>query len=139
MTTELKTKETEESVAAFLAGIENETRREDCQTITQMLTGIIGEPPKMWGAGMVGFGKYTYKYASGHSGEWFKVGFAPRKQNITIYTPSGSAHPAELLEKLGKHKLKGSCLHINKLVDIDQNVLREMILLALEDAHSHGK
>jgi hypothetical protein len=127
MATELKTKETDESVEAFIAAIANEAQRADCQTLIALFEGITGAPPKLWGTAIVGFGKYTYKYASGHSGEWFLLGFAPRKQNITLYAPCGEGYDKALLEKLGKHKLKGSCLHVNKLADIDLEVLNEMM------------
>lgn len=124
---ELKTKQNDESVSAFLNKIENAQKREDCLEIARMMTEATKQPAKMWGGSIVGFGSYHYKYDSGHEGDSCKVGFSPRKANIVLYIGANSEKNKDLLPKLGKHKVSGSCLHINKLADIDKGVLQTMI------------
>ncbi|MEO8025023.1 MAG: DUF1801 domain-containing protein, partial [Bryobacteraceae bacterium] len=86
---ELKTKRTEESVEDFLDGVADETRRKDCYSVLKMMRKATGAPPKMWGDAIVGLGSYRYKYESGREGDWFMVGFSPRKQNLTLYLMGG--------------------------------------------------
>ena len=130
---ELKTKQNEAGVEEFLNGVSDEKRREDCFTVLELMKKITGEAPKMWGASIVGFGNYHYKYDSGREGEWFVAGFSPRKQNLTLYIMSGFSRYEELLAKLGKHKTGKSCLHINKLEDVNLDVLQEMIENSVEN------
>lgn len=125
--TENKTQKTAASVTDFLDNIPDQKKRQDCFTVLALMSEITGLEPKMWGASIVGFGDVHYKYASGREGDWFKVGFSPRKQNLTLYIMDGFPKYQELLGKLGKHKTGVSCLYINKLADIDLAVLREMI------------
>ncbi|MCK6576602.1 MAG: DUF1801 domain-containing protein [Anaerolineae bacterium] len=124
---EVKTRQTDQSVEAFLAAVEDEATRADCQTLVALMQAVSGEPPKMWGDTIVGFGKYHYKYASGHAGDSFWVGFSPRKQNLTLYLSSGMAEHDALLGKLGKHKIGKSCLYVTRLKDVDMTVLRQMV------------
>jgi len=124
---ELKTKINDADVEAFLNGIEDEKRRKDSFAVLELMKKITKAEPKMWGASIVGFGNYRYKYQSGREGDWFLSGFSPRKQNLTLYVMSGFSRYDELLAKLGKHKTGKSCLHINKLEDVDLDVLAEMI------------
>jgi len=124
---ELKTKQNEQSVEDFLDGIADEKRRQDCFTVLELMKKLTEQEPKMWGASIVGFGNYKYKYKSGREGEWFVTGFSPRKQNLTLYIMSGFTRYDELLAKLGKHKTGKSCLHINKLEDVNLQILEEMI------------
>ena len=91
---------------------------------------ITGEEPKMWGSSIIGFGAYHYKYDSGREGDMPKVGFSPRKQSLTLYIMNGFDRYEELMEKLGKHKTGKSCLYVNKLADIDEGVLKELITLS---------
>jgi hypothetical protein len=128
---ELKTVVTEQSVGDFLEKIPDDTMRQDCQTVAQLMQNITGHPPKMWGSSIVGFGQYHYKYASGQEGDWFSVGFSPRKQNLTLYLASGLAGHEALLQQLGKHKTGQSCLYVKKLKDIDIGVLRQLIEAAV--------
>lgn len=86
----------------------------------------------MWGTSMVGFGRYHYKYASGREGDWFVTGFSPRKQNLTLYIMSGFSEYDDLMGRLGKFKTGKSCLYINKIEDIDQNVLKELIKASVD-------
>ena len=124
---ELKTKPGSSSVSAFLKGVDNERRRKDAIEVNAMMERITGEKPKMWGASIVGFGDVHYKYASGREGDWFGVGFSPRKQSLTLYIMPGFKEYGPLMAKLGKYKTGKACLYVNKLDDIDQSVLEELI------------
>jgi len=125
---ENKTKPTRASVKKFLAGIENETRRNEALAVAEVMQTITKLEPKMWGPNIVGFGKYRYRYESGREGEWFLTGFSPRKDALTLYIMSGfEREAADLMAKLGKYKNGKSCLHIKKLEDVDTKVLRQLI------------
>lgn len=124
---ELKTKPTDADVLAFLQTIESEKKREDALAILQLMAEVTGEPPKLWGPTMIGFGQYHYQYASGHAGDSFLTGFSPRKQNFSLYIMAGFERFDELLATLGKYKAAKSCLYINKLADIDATVLRQLV------------
>ncbi len=124
---DVKTKKNEASVEGFLKSVENEKRREDSFVVLDLMKEVTGEKPTMWGTSIVGFGSYHYKGASGREGDWMKVGFSPRKQNMTLYIMDGFGSYDSLLDKLGKYKTGKSCLYINKLEDVDQTVLRELV------------
>ena len=124
---EVKTKKNEASVEGFLKSVENEKRREDSFVVLDLMKEVTGEKPTMWGTSIVGFGSYHYKGASGREGDWMKVGFSPRKQNMTLYIMDGFGSYDSLLDRLGKYKTGKSCLYINKLEDVDQTVLRELV------------
>jgi len=124
---ELKTKQNDASVEAFLNGIADERKRQDAFTVLHLMAEVTGEAPTMWGESIVGFGRYHYKYASGREADWMLTGFSPRKQNLTVYIMAGFAQYDELLARLGKHSTGGSCLYIKKLQDIDLAVLRELV------------
>ena len=124
---ELKTKPNDQSVEAFLDSVADEKKRRDSYAILHLMKEITGEEPRMWGTGIVGFGSYQYKYQSGREGDWFVVGFAPRKQNLTLYIMAGFKRYDQLMEKLGKYKTGKSCLYINKLDDVDRATLAELI------------
>ena len=131
---EQKTRPHTGDVDEFLAHVEDPVKRADSQAMTAMLQEISGHEPVLWGT-MVGFGQYHYKYASGHEGDAFRIGFAPRKGDISIYTlvtHEGAAanRQAALLAQLGKHKAGKSCLYIRRLSDVDMDVLRELAQLA---------
>jgi hypothetical protein len=125
----LKTKENDASIEDFLASVAGEDKRKDAMQILRMMKKITGEKPKMWGASIVGFGNYIYESPkTGRRGEWFMTGFSPRKQNITFYIMGGFMAYADLLKKLGKHKISGgSCLYINSLSDVDGKILEKII------------
>ncbi|MFO7586362.1 MAG: DUF1801 domain-containing protein [Anaerolineales bacterium] len=129
--TENKTQKTDVNVTDFLNSITDEQKRQDGFTLLALMSEITGLEPKMWGTSIVGFGDVHYKYASGREGNWFKVGFSPRKQNLTLYIMDGFPKYQGLLAKLGKHKTGVSCLYIKRLEQIDQDVLREMISLSV--------
>ena len=122
-----KTVETDADVNAFIDSIENTRRREDAGRLLKLLGEITREPPRMWGSSIVGFGSYHYKYASGREGDSPRVGFSPRKQNLAVYIMPGFADFGELLAKLGKHRTGKSCLYLNKLDDVDVDVLEEIL------------
>ena len=124
---ELKTKKNERSVEDFLNEIADESIREDAKKISEMMEKASKQKPKMWGASIVGFGEYPYKYASGREGDWMRIGFSPRKQNLTIYIIDGFEKYDELMAKLGKYKTGKSCLYIKRLADVDEKILKELI------------
>lgn len=124
---ELKTKETEESVEDFIDTLDDEQKRDDCRKIVALMSKATKSEPKMWGASIVGFGEYHYKYESGREGDWFVTGFSPRKQNLTLYVMDGFPKYEELLSKLGKYKTGKSCLYFKKLSDVDFAVLEELV------------
>ena len=107
--------------------VSNKRRREDSLVVLAMMGEITGEPAEMWGTSIVGFGNYHYRYASGREGDFMITGFAPRKQALTLYIMGGHERYAELFAKLGKYRTGNSCLYINKLADVDLDVLREII------------
>jgi hypothetical protein len=124
---ENKTKPTDVDPAAFIAAIPDEKRRVDCAALAEIMREVTGQEPVMWGDSIVGYGRYPYKYASGRSGEWMTTGFSPRKDAITLYFCYYLEEQADLLAKLGKHKIGKGCLYIKRLSDIDEGVLRELI------------
>ena len=126
---ETKTKPLGHSVTAYLAAIEDETRRKDCKQLVALMKRVTGCPPKMWGTGIVGFDSYHYKYASGHEGDASVVGFASRKGDISVYLMCGSesAESKVLLAQLGKHKMAKACLYLKQLSDINLAVLEQLV------------
>ncbi|KXK52359.1 MAG: DUF1801 domain-containing protein [Anaerolineae bacterium] len=132
---EIKTKPTVESVHAFLESVANERKRADAFAILDLMQEITGEQPVMWGSSIVGFGTYHYQYASGREGDWMRTGFSPRAQSLTLYIMAGFDEYDTLLGKLGKYKIGKSCLYINKLADIDMDVLRELVRRSYEHMH----
>ena len=129
---ELKTKQNDASVEMFLRAVGNDRRREDSFTVLELMKRITGEEPRMWGAAIVGFGSYRYRYASGRSGEMPRIGFSPRKQSLTVYVMPGFSDYDEILSRLGKHRTGKSCLYINKLADIDMVVLEDLTRSSLD-------
>ena len=127
---DIKTKETSASVKNFINAIADEQIRKDCFSIIKMMEKATRTKAKMWGSAIIGFGNLIYKSPkTGREVEWFKIGFSPRKANLSIYLMGLQAH-ADNLKKLGKHKVGGGCLYINKLSDVDIKVLEKMITTA---------
>ncbi len=124
---ELKTKKNNASVAAFLDGIENEKRRDDCRAVVTLMADVTGERPKMWGGSIIGFGSYHYTYASGREGDWMATGVSPRKQSLTLYIMTGFPRYDALMKGLGTYTTGKSCLYIKKLEDVDTNVLKKLV------------
>jgi len=124
---EVKTKPNEADVADFLASVEPAQRREDAQAVCELMQKVTRLPPRMWGTAMVGFGLFHYRSAAGAEGDWPLIGFAPRKQNLTVYLMDGFDEYGDLLSRLGKHSTSKSCLYIKRLSDVDQKVLKELV------------
>ena len=135
-----KTTENDASVDAFLASVENEAQRADALVIRELMGRITGHPARMWGKSLVGFDRYAYRYASGRTGEFFIVGFSPRKRDLTLYIMPGFSAYEDLMARLGKHKTGKSCLYIKRLSDVDMDVLTELITHSVEHMRTkdHG-
>lgn len=123
----LKTRPTGEAVAEHLAAIEDPARRRDCQLLRKLMTEVSGREPAMWAGGIVGFGSYNYRYASGRSGTWFRVGFASRKKALTIYLSLDLDGEARRLASLGRHTRGKGCLYLRSLSQVNQTALRELV------------
>ena len=124
---EIKTKQNAASVEDFINTVDDEQKRKDSFAILEMMKKATGEEPKMWGSAIIGFGNIKYKSPStGKEVDWMKIGFSPRKANLSLYLMNLKMH-AEALKNLGKHKTGMGCLYINKLADIDKKVLKEII------------
>jgi len=133
---EMKTKPTAVSVDAFLDAVPHPVRRADGQAVRAMMERATGEPATMWGPSIVGFGSYHYRYATGREGDMCRIGFSPRAASLVLYV-GGFADYEALLAKLGKHKRSTACLYLNKLADVDADVLEDIIrrsYAATEDA-----
>lgn len=130
---EPKTRMTDAAVDAFIAGVEPPSKQDDARVLLDLFTRVTGEVPRMWGDSIIGFGEYRTTYASGRDVHWMRSGFSPRKAKHSLYLMGGycddlaAQERAEALERLGKHKTGKSCLYINKLSDIDLEVLEAMI------------
>lgn len=122
-----KTQKTREKVEWFLSAIEEEQKREDCMLLLSIMQEITQATPHMWGTSIVGFGEYHYKYKSGREGDWFLVGFSPRKQALTLYLMCDLSHDGLDFNGLGKYKKGKGCLYIKRLSDVDINVLKRII------------
>jgi hypothetical protein len=123
---ENKTQKTSASVTGFLNSIPDEKKRQDSFTVLELMKQVTGLEPKMWGTSIVGFGDVHYKYESGREGDMPLVGFSPRKQNLTLYL-GGFPQYRDLLDRLGKHKTSVSCLYINRLSDVNFDILKEIV------------
>lgn len=129
----IKTQVNDASVADFIAGIADVEKRKDSEVILKMMEKATKQKPKMWGSSMIGFGELRYKSpATGREVDWFKIGFAPRKNNLSLHLVVDVKKHADTLNKLGKHKTGAGCLYINKLADVDLKVLEKMIQLAVK-------
>jgi len=134
---ENKTKATSASVEGFINSIKDEQQQKDSLVLLAMMKNAIGEEPKMWGSSLIGFGQVRIKSPNtGREVDWLRLGFSPRKANLSLYISGDINHQhAEALKKLGKHKTGVGCLYINKLVDIDLNILKGMIEASLTMDH----
>ncbi len=124
---ENKNQPTTHSVTAYLDSVDHDKRRADAYKLLELFNRIMPEPAIMWGDSLVGYGSYYYKYDSGREGDFFLTGFAPRKQNLSVYIMPGFEPFQDLIKKLGKVKTSVSCLYINKLEDIDLAILEKLI------------
>ncbi len=130
---EAKTQITDVDPADFIASVEPEKKREDAKVLDALFRKVTGEEPKMWGPSIIGYGEYRTTYASGRDVTWMRAGFSPRKAKHSLYMMGGycddvaARRTEEQLKRLGKHSRGKSCLYVNKLADIDLDVLEEMI------------
>jgi hypothetical protein len=124
---ENKTKPTEASVEQYLATVDDERRRQDCEMLVKIMAKATKQKPRMWGMAIVGFGVHKYKYESGREGETCLVGFSSRKGAISIYGTGSAPEQEQLLSRLGKHQMGKGCLHVGKLQDVDVAVLEQLI------------
>ena len=128
----IKTQATTESVQDFIAKIPNDQKRQDTEVMVKLMEKLAKEKPKLWGTAIIGFGELRYKSPNtDREVDWFKIGFSPRKANLSLYFPFNHQGQSAKLKKLGKHKIGGGCIYINKLADIDLKVLAEIITDAL--------
>lgn len=128
-----KTQPTQRSVVDFLAQLENDLQRADCEVLVRLMQEESGEEPVLWGSTIVGFGQYHYRYSSGREGDFMRVGFSPRKDSLSIYIIPGFASYTSLLAQLGKHKMGKSCLYIKRLEEVDTKALQHLIRQSLQD------
>ncbi|KOY80524.1 DUF1801 domain-containing protein [Lysinibacillus sp. FSL K6-0232] len=124
---ELKTTETDASVIEFIESVDHPKKREDAYQLVDIFTEVSGYEAKMWGPSIIGFGKYHYKYQTGHEGDAPLVSFSPRKAKISLYFAPGDPEREQLLQQFGKHTTGKACVYINKLADIDIDVLKALI------------
>lgn len=125
------TRPTQLSVTAFISALTDPARRSDAKALVKLMQNAAGEKPKMWGSSIIGFGSYHYKYESGREGDMPLVGFSPRKAATVVYGVAGASDCKALLPKLGKHTTGKGCLYINKLADVDREVLQAMVRKAV--------
>lgn len=125
---EPKTKATEASIEEYIASRADEAQAADCKTLMAILEKATGQPPKMWGPSIVGYGSYRYTYESGRTGEMCLVGFALRGRELVVYLAVDGPKQQALLTKLGKHKMGKSCLYLKRLADVDRHVLERLVV-----------
>ena len=130
--TQNKTVQTDASVDEFIASIAHPTRRQDAAVLIDLFSKVTGYAPKMWSDSIVGFGQYHYRYATGREGDFLATELSPRKFNLSIYIMPSYGDFSNILQNLGKHKLGKSCLYLNKLADIDLDLLAQRIAAGLE-------
>ena len=128
-----KTQPSEMDPAEFIAMVQPERKREEAHRLDALFRRVTGVEPRMWGSSIIGYGAYRTTYASGREVHWMRTGFSPRKANLVLYIMPGYQDYGALLDRLGKHKLGKSCLYLNKLADVDEGVLREIIRTGLDD------
>jgi hypothetical protein len=124
---ELKTKETDASVIEFIESVDHPKKREDAYRLLDIFTEVTGYDAKMWGPSIIGFGHYHYKYQSGHEGDAPLVGYSPRKAKISLYFAPGDPEREQLLQQFGKHTTGKACVYMNKLADVDEDILKALI------------
>lgn len=131
----IKTFVNDASVEGFINSVDGDVKKDDAFTILEMYKEATNEKPKMWGSSMIGFGQYHYKSErSKQEGDWPLAAFSPRKQSLTLYIMPGFNDYSDLLGKLGKHKTSKACLYINKLADVNLDILQQLIQRSYDDA-----
>lgn len=132
-----KTQANDGDVEAFIAHIADDEKRADTERLVRLMQRVSRQPPRMWGDSIIGFGHYHYAYASGREGDWFVLGIAPRKRNLSLHVMSGFDMHEEALVRLGKHKRGSGCLYINRLEDIDLKVLEGILRAGYKHVRTH--
>ena len=135
---ELKTKKNKSSVSEFLNKNCDSNRLKECQKISKMMKDVTKSNPKMWGSSIIGFGDYHYKYKSGREGDWFVMGFSPRKQALSIYLTCDLDKYEKELKKLGIFKRGRGCLYVKKLEDVDLKVLKKLMIMSNKEIDKYG-
>ena len=133
---ELKTGATDDDVEEFLATLTDEQRAADARRLCELLAAATGKPPVLWGGSIIGFGEQRLVYDSGRELDWFEIGFAPRKQQTTLYLTDGTEPYAEVLARLGKHTTGRSCVNLKRLSDVDDAVLTELVTRSIGNARA---
>jgi Domain of unknown function (DU1801) len=133
---ENKTKPTKVSVASFIDQLTDQTKRADAKALVKLMREVTGEPPRMWGPSIIGFGTCHYKYDSGREGDMPVAGFSPRKPATVIYIVTSARGSEALFAKLGRHTIGKSCLYIKKLADVDQAVLKTLVVKSIAEIRS---
>lgn len=131
-----KTTSAQLDAPVFLAGIADPSRRDEAARLLTIFAEVTGYPPRLWGASIVGFGRYAYRYESGHGGESLACGFSPRKAEISLYGLTSGAGAAALLAELGPHRMGQACLYLKRLDVVNEAVLRALIAAGLADLAS---
>lgn len=121
----------------FIAGVEPPLRRAEALRLDTIFRAVTGFVPVMWGPSIVGYGRYHYRYESGREGDSLATGFSPRASSLTVYIMPGYTDFGPILKNLGKHRTGKSCLYINRLSDVDESVLRQLIRAGLDDLSRH--
>ncbi len=134
---ENKTQPTKVNPKTYISSIDHPKRKQDGLELLEFFNRVTGLKPVMWGPSIIGYGRYHYKYKSGREGDFLMTGFSPRKSALTLYIMPGYKDMSDELSRLGKYRLGRSCLYINKLSDVDMNVVEEMILKDLEYMREH--
>lgn len=128
----IKTQPTKQSVVAFIKSVDNETRKKDAKVLLNLFKEVTGEKPLMWGDSIIGFGRYPYQTSAGPQGDWFYLGFSPRKAALSLYLTCDLDQFEDLLKDLGPHKRGRGCLYVKKLEDIDMKVLKKLLKVGLK-------
>ncbi len=121
-----------DEVQAIIQGVPHDGRRADAVALLELMAAVTGEEPKEWDAGTIGFGQYHYRYKTGQEGDFFTIGFSPRKDRITLYVMSGLRGFEDILERLGRHSTGKSTVHLKRLADVDPAVLGELITACVD-------
>ena len=132
-----KTTPTGQPVGKFLNAVPDERKRADSWSLVELMEAVTGEEPRMWGSGLVGFGQYHYRYASGREGDFFLTGFSPRKSALAVYIMPGCARYEEQLQRMGPHKTGKSCLYLKSLDAVDRDILEDIIRDAVAYMREH--
>ncbi|MEV8466189.1 DUF1801 domain-containing protein [Fluviibacterium sp. DFM31] len=127
------TQPSDADVTEYLARVEPAGRREDAVLLDRIFREETGFKPVLWGTSIIGYGRYDYTYATGHSGQTLATGFAPRKANMVVYIMPGYGEFADILDDLGRHKLGKSCLYLGRLSGVNEDALRRLIRAGLKD------